>query len=393
MLKKSAVAKLCLDLKRNLALARRPLERLSVGITNDYKLWSSQDASYTLKYLEKYLDNNSRFWRQKRRPKGSILIILSYNEPFILSVIPVLNALVAGNEVTVRPSTRNLNFLEIIWGKDLVHDNQLPLTISHTTRDELTESVNQYRAVFFFGSDHVARTLAIACAQQQVEFYPEVESGDFSVVDYVKIDQTQARSLARQLLDDSFYHFGQSCQRLQGCYVREDSLSFLTRVLLDEFAALPTRQPYVQGFSTKQRTFLKKGSTDVSKLLSDSGGQIHQLQPAHLPAVIFSPRANSNLVQQPLFWPVFWVVPYSNEIELTRLIQHRPYSLGANIRSDRPPFVRRLIGGIRQTRITINRPHVQVEISEGWGGSYPTGTTGYQSWLETFTYPYTVLMG
>ena len=92
------------------------LKAQNVSITNDTTHSVDEDFNSVKNYLKTYI--TIQYETEDLailKPKGKICLLLSYNEPFIMNIIPVLNAVIAGNDVTVRPSSLASQFASDIW--------------------------------------------------------------------------------------------------------------------------------------------------------------------------------------------------------------------------------------------------------------------------------------
>ena len=89
--------------------------------------------------------------------------------------------------------------------------------------------------------------------------------------------------------------------------------------------------------------------------------------------------------------PVLWISVFESREELVQILNFRKFFLGLNIQSEDGDFSDYIINNTKFTRYTINTSHANIRPKEGWGGSWPSGFSGYKSWLEHFSDGYTVL--
>lgn len=343
----------------------------------------NKDVSFLKKYLRGYIKEHFEPFHPKQlKSKGKVLIMLSYNEPFIMSVVPILNALVAGNEVYVRPSTKNKKFIQAMWGTVLA-SKKYPLHIIEndiTSTYQLIESMN---GVYFFGSEANAKKVAIKCAESLIEFHPQIETADFAVVD--TLPMSLIKPIALKILDDSFSHRGQRCQRIQGVYIKSSLLKSFKHALI-----LASESSQYEDITTEFGTVEQRHALYTEIRKSQPKEQL-QLGKNKLPSIIFYPKPKSNFVNSAYFLPVFWVISYKTKAELLKLLQTRKYFLGINYWGHDDKFLKKLIAKTRHTRFTLNTNHANIRTVEGWGGASPSGYGGYQSWLEKFTNPYCII--
>lgn len=365
---------------------------LNKKITFDTDYWITRDHTFARNYIKSYLKYNSEFFFKPYKPKGEVLLILSYNEPFILSIIPVLNALIAGNSVFVKPSSRNINFFKKIWFESgLVNKFNLKLyCIEPANREELKEHIVGKQAVYFFGGYNVAQNIFKTCAKHFVEFFPEIETADCKIINFKEPKREDLHRQIITLFEESFSHAGQTCQRIQGVYINQEHYDFLKNILISEYNNYSVHKKFNQHITQEFLSNIK--SLDFLNL------DISQAQPEELisnsqqlPYLIFNPHFQSNLVKNAYFLPIMWVIPYTTITQLTEMLASRRFRLGLNIMSDSREFIEHLIRESNFSRYTVNRNHIDIDVQEGWGGMWPSGFSGYKNWLAHFSNPYTLI--
>lgn len=378
------------DLSKLIGERKAELFELNKKITLDTNYWISEDYETVKSYLKNYTKNHYPVELvNKIKPKGKILVILSYNEPFILSIIPVLNALVVGNEVILKPSQEAENFTKIIWQKSGLSEKYgLKLRIiSPKTHGEITDFIRGVRAVYFFGSYKVAQSLAKICGECYVEFYPEIETSD------VKIFNKNSSGIKNDVLltlRESFSHSGQSCQRIQGIFVHKHLYDNYIQILKQEFIKL-CHSKDLNKFIDDQYISARKNLLDLLRLDIEKSEPTEIIEIKDLPMLVIKPKMESEFTKNAYFLPVLWISPFSRGEELIKLLNSRRFFLGVNIQSDKDNFINQIINNTRFTRYTVNTSHTNIRPKEGWGGSWPSGFFGYRSWVEHFSDGYIII--
>lgn len=376
------------DLSKLISERKSELFELNKKITLDTNYWISEDYETTKSYLKNYTKNHYPVELvNKIKPKGKILVILSYNEPFILSIIPVLNALVVGNEVILKPSQEAENFTKIIWQKSGLSEKYgLKLRIiSPKAYEEIENFIRGVRAVYFFGSYKVAQSLAKICGECYVEFYPEIETSD------VKIFNKNSSDIKNDILltlRESFSHSGQSCQRIQGIFVHKHLYDNYVQILKQEFIKL-CHSKDLNKFIDDQYVSARKNLLDLLRLDIEKSEPAEIIEIKDLPMLVIKPKMESEFAKNAYFLPVLWISPFNRGEELIKLLNSRKFFLGVNIQSDKDNFINQIINNTRFTRYTVNTSHANIRPKEGWGGSWPSGFSGYKSWIEHFSDGYT----
>ena len=377
-------------LRRN----KQSLVHLNKQITNDTDFAIEYDYEYIIKYLELFNENLSKIKKKinkKLKPKGNILIILSYNEPFIMSIIPILNALLAGNIVTVKPSGKALLFFRNIWIASGIKDKlDLKLELFEKDHCEIENLIPSMDSVYFFGGYENAKKLASKCAESLVEFNPEIEAADCKVIYLKNPTNKEIYTDIEMTIHDSFLHTGQSCQRIQGLFINKQCYAKYKRLLqatINKLVKNKNIEKYIPE-DYKPNIFLlqnlKSQLGNVNKIIKSDTA-------SGFPYLIDNPPKNEAFIKSAQFLPTIWISPYETIDDLTISLNSRRYKLGVNIVSHNKTFVNKLIHSTHFSRFTVNSSHTFVRYNEGWGGISPTGYNGYKSWLEHFSYPYAVI--
>jgi aldehyde dehydrogenase (NAD+) len=372
------------------------LKNLNKQITGDTDFSIKYDYDYILKYLEFYSENCTKIRKKsanKLKPKGKILIILSYNEPFVMSIVPIINALIAGNDVIVKPSRKALNFFKSIWQNSGVKEKmKLKLTIFEDKKERLNALIPEMDAVYFFGSYKNATKLASKCAENLVEFYPEIEAADCKIVYVENPTEEEIANDIKRAIHDSFLHTGQSCQRIQGILVNDKYYEKYREVLKSKIVHLVKNrdiEKYIpRNFKPDKTLFdnLNKQLEGINK-----GKVLKFTTPSGFPYLIDSPPLNGDFIKSAQFLPTLWILGYRDIEVLINILNSRKYRLGINIICENESITEKIIESTKFSRYTVNSVHAFVRYDEGWGGIPPTGYNGYKSWIENFSYPYTII--
>ena len=153
------------------------------------------------------------------RPMGVVGLISPWNFPFILSLNPTVQALMAGNTVVLKPSEFT-PFTGLVIG-ELFRDAGLPegvlqvLTGDGSTGAALVEA--GCAKISFTGSVRTGRKVAEACGRQLVPCTLELGGKDPMVV----CDDANLERAARGAVYGAFMNSGQVCVSTERVYVTE----------------------------------------------------------------------------------------------------------------------------------------------------------------------------
>lgn len=385
------VRELCAALSRAVAINADKLHVACKKATNDCDDAYLHDYRTLLRNIETYMkviDENDLICR---KAKGRVLIILSYNEPLILSTDPVMLALITGNEVTVRPSSASAEVFTLIWSEAMSIVPWLKDRLTVIDSDKLTavSLIPAMQAVYFFGSQRVAEKIAAECARHLVEFWPETEGCDFAI--YTETAKIQPPKFASYVIDESFSHGGQVCQRIQGVFVHASKYSEVVKSIKKEHA---------NRLRSAQGEYQHRRPSDVQIAERSRYASLLKLEPTadyvhngidNMPSIITDISYQSDLCQKAFFIPTLWIIPYQSNDEIVNIMAQRPLQFGCNLWTKSDHLKRMITERTRYTRITLNTDHLRIREDEGWGGSQPTSYGGYIKWVNRFTNSFAVV--
>jgi len=361
-------------------------------ITKDTQFSIEYDFECIKKYLAGYVDSVRGIFEKKLKAKGSILIILSYNEPFILSIIPILNAVLAGNDVVVKPSGKCYEFFKKIWfDSGLIKELDLPIKILEKLNEsEVRTAISLSDCVYFFGSSKNAEKIYQVCSELFVEFIPEIETSDCKVFKFDNPSDEFIKQDCESTLIQSFSHAGQTCQRISGIFVQENNFISYCEKIKESFIKLKNKQGIDKLI---EPGFVVDGLYE-QKILEDiyAANPVEMVKDEdYLSKIVINPNVSSEFIKNGYFYPVLWIVPFKNFDSLCAILNDRKFYLGLNLCSDDQFFIDSLISETKFTRYTINVTHTDTELDEGWGGRWPSGSGGYKSWIEHFSFSFNII--
>jgi acyl-CoA reductase-like NAD-dependent aldehyde dehydrogenase len=321
-----------------------------------------------------------------RKPKGKILIMLSYNEPLVMCIDPIASALIAGNEVYVRPSSASSHVLHALWDAAFTTLPWLSdrLTIIDTDHHTTLDHIALVQAVYFFGSQRVAEKIGAECSKRLIEFWPETEGSDFAI--YSDSASLSIEEFTEYVYGEAFSHSGQMCQRLQGVFVHRSKYEPLKEALQSIISTAA-----LSDFNTPNAQQIKMRETYDQLVTSHFASSYLPGKQANMPSLITNIPPSSSVCQNAFFLPTLWLIPYDYDELLVNEIAMRPVQFGVNIWTAGRELVKAIAERTRLTRITVNTRHIDIRHDEGWGGSQPTSFGGSMRWSDKFSNKYNII--
>jgi len=271
------------------------------------------------------------------RPLGVVGVISPWNGPFILSVNPVLQALVAGNAVLLKPSEvtpRSGELVGTLFAEAGLPDGVLQVLLGDgETGAALVES--GVDKVSFTGSVATGRRVGEACARRLVPCTLELGGKDPMLV----CADADLERAAGGALAGAFFNAGQICFSTERVYVVDAVYDGFVQRVVERTKAL--RQGASGEFDVgpmiwpRQLEIVEAQVADAvakgAKVLS--GGRRNPALPGlyYEPTVLVDVTPEMAILREETFGPVLPIVRVRDEEEALRLANDSRYGLGATV--------------------------------------------------------------
>lgn len=157
----------------------------------------------------------NRWAMTKRYPIGLVGIIVPWNFPLALAAWKVFPALICGNEVLLKMSSRTPKTAEMFI--DLVHSVIPSGTLTQAPDGKLLVQGPNVKMVSFTGSTEVGREIAIECAKQLKKCSLELGGKNCAIV----LEDADIELAAKCVADGAFSFGGQRCASTSRVVVHE----------------------------------------------------------------------------------------------------------------------------------------------------------------------------
>ena len=328
-------------------------------------------------------------------PMGPVLIISPWNYPFLLSMHPVLCALVAGNSVILKPSsyTPLKGVYEDLIERSGFLKNALQVVYgSRITGNKLIEA--KPRKICFTGSVSAGKKVMAQAANHLIPVELELGGKDPMIVfDDVDIDRT-----VNGALWGGFVNAGQTCTSIERVFVQEGIYDRFVAVLKDKASRLRV--------SKSARTDADKGDIDVGIMTASFQVDTVEQQLAEarekgatialggtrdghmVPPTIVTDADNSMQVHvEETFGPVLSVAKFKTEDEAIRLANDSPYGLSASVWSADLARADRVARALDTGNVSINNAlATQGNGALPFGGVKDSGFGRYKGQLGLYSF-------
>lgn len=362
-------------LVKTLKANKNELLDLAMKATGTPRKYHEQDLAYSIRFINdliKILDSFINENIEKGiliKPKGRVFMVLSANEPMIMSFIPVLSALSVGNEILLKSASNNVEFnqklLEIYNSCGIER-----LALVDFPKEDLGKflDANKPNAAAWFGSTRVIKAVAPEFAKRMIEFLPECEGNEMV---YISNSYKDINKAARIILHSLIRHQGQCCNAIKGILIE----SSIKDKLITEVKAEALK--------------LKGGSINLSNIDFIAPSLVKGLDPFQeeeaLPEISeVSGDLGSYLNNNP-FTVKQWIYTVENLNEALDVVSKNPFGIGFTLFSDSNKEITEVINSVNTARINLNRDPLEVNYTEPWGGIGLSGFGGARPWLDKFS--------
>ncbi len=330
------------------------------------------------------------------KPLGVVGVISPWNGPFVLSIVPAIQALMAGNSVVVKPSSltpMSGNLVGELFREAGIPEGVVTIILgdSETGQALLESGVDK---ISFTGSVPVGREVAKACAGRLIPCTLELGGKDPMIVCAdANLDNAAGGAVAGR-----FSNNGQMCFGTERVYVVDAVADHFIGKVVERVTKL--RQA-VDGdfdvgalFSSNQMEILESHVADAvargARVLV--GGRRNP----HLPGLFFQPTVIVNVdhdmlvMREETFGPVLPIMRVRDEDEAIRMANDTVFGLGANVWTNSTQKGLEIAKRINSGSVSINDMTITFGVPEApFGGiknsgiGRVNGETGLKGYCNT----------
>lgn len=296
--------------------------------------------------------------RVQYRPRGVVLVIAPWNNPFQLSLVPAASALAAGNAVILKPSERTPQTGRMVG--DLcrragIENHALQVACGG---GDLAEALVEAGPdmIFFTGGTRNGRAVLRAAAGQLIPVTLELGGKDPMIV-FADANLTRA---ARAAAYGAFAHAGQHCVSIKRLYVHNEIYEQFLRQLTATIRDLPEddlRAPVVDESAGKQATEQVREAIEAGArlLLPDDPSRA-----ATRPTLLADASHAMRIMREETFAPVLAAQSFKSEQEALRLANDSSFGLNASLWSEDSALCERVVDRMETGNVFVNNVFTNV---------------------------------
>lgn len=271
-------------------------------------------------------------------PKGRVLVLPSWNAPYVIGLLPAMGAIAAGNTVIIKPSELAPHSSKLVATivREAFPDGEVSVVEggAETAQALLAQP---FHHIFYIGNNHVGRIVMKAAADHFASVTLEMGGKNPSIVDA----SADVEDAALKTSWGRLCNAGQACIAPDYVLVHESVMERYVAALTREIKAM--YDPQGAGFENNPeypRIINARHFERIKALIDDArakganlvcGGQTRAEDRFIAPTVITNVSDDMKLMQEEVFGPVLAVIPFRTREDVIRHIDARPKPLAAYI--------------------------------------------------------------
>ena len=320
-------------------------------------------------------------------PYGCVLVISPWNYPFMLSLVPIIDAITAGNSVLLKPSEISSNTSKVL--ADLIKssfDNGM-VEVVEGGKEECTYLLEQdFDYIFYTGSTRVGKIVMQKASENFTPVTLELGGKCPCIVD----ETANIKLSAKRIVFGKFLNSGQTCVAPDYVYcsnkVKDELIKELKNAIIKQYGNNPIDNEFYP------RLINEKQFTTMTKFINQNnliyGGKSDKNKLKIEPTLINSTFKDESM-QDEIFGPILPIVTFDSLDEAIKNINDYPKPLALYMFSDSKINQNKVIkfcdfggGCINDTIIHIASNNL------GFGGLKQSGMGAYHGKVgfNTFTH-------
>lgn len=271
-------------------------------------------------------------------PKGRVLVLPSWNAPYVIGFLPVFGALAGGNAIVLKPSELAPHSSALVARivKEAFPDGEVTVVEGGAEAAQALLA-SPFNHIFYIGNNTVGRYVMKAAADHFASVTLEMGGKNPSIV----TANADVEDAALKTSWGRMCNAGQACIAPDYVLVHESVAQRYTDALVKEIAAM--YNPRGEGFDKNPefpRIINARHFERIKALVEDArakgakilcGGEYKAEQRYIAPTVVTHVTDDMKLMQEEVFGPVIAVVPYKTPEEVVRRIAGRDKPLALYI--------------------------------------------------------------
>ncbi|MEN8229690.1 MAG: aldehyde dehydrogenase family protein [Bacteroidota bacterium] len=346
---------------------------------------------------KRHLTNLSNFPARSRSlpvPFGVTLIIGPWNYPYMLSLIPAISSLAAGNTVILKPSEITSNSSAAL--AEIINSN-FPRELFYVQEGGVEETTallkEKHDKIFFTGSTQVGRVVMKAAAEHLTPVTLELGGKNPVIV----MPDCNLKRTAQRLAWGKLHNNGNACVSPDHIYVHEDIKDELVNGIRKYFQKIvgsdPRTSPILPRMVNNAHFDRVMGLIDPAKVVA--GGSSDRSDLYIEPTLLDGVKPEDKIMQEEVFGPVLSILSYTDLDSVVQTLKSQAAPLALYIFTRNIRKAKRIMKEIPSGGGMINEVVMHfINMNAPFGGVGASGMGHYhgKSGFEAFSHHKSVMI-
>lgn len=325
----------------------------------------------------------------RREPRGSVLIISPWSFPFQMALLPLIDAMAAGNCIVLKPAELAPHVSRLLAEIcSEIYPMQYVQVIEGGAETGADLAAEAFDFIFFTGNNFAGREVMLSAAQKLTPLSLQLGGKNPCII----TASCNFDAAADQIIKGKMMNIGQNCQAPDYLLVQKQAkdsfLNILSLKLRQRFGVDPIQDPnYPPIVSDAHFRRLKNLLVDGRIVWGGrTNDQLLKIEPTILDHINWQ----DPIMRQEVFGPIFPVLVYDSLVTLVQQLNALPHPLTAYLfsyrKQDQSLVQKHLICGSCQINGT-RRAYAESNIPAGGVGASGFGSYHGKAGFELFSYP------
>ena len=290
-------------------------------------------------------------------PLGVVGVISPWNYPLTTPMTSVVQALLAGNNVILKPSEHtplSTLYIKELWDKHIGYQDAFNILLGGSEVGRSIVDSEHIDMICFTGSTRVGRMIAKSCAERLKPVILELGGKDPLIV----LKDADLKRAVESTLFGGFSNAGQTCISVEDVFVEQEVFkkyvdlisSRIEKMSSGDGSDMEIGSMIMEANCEKVRMHIKE-INDQNKIIKGKSLE-HKMYIA--PTLVINPPEDSSLINKETFGPVVCIRPFSSQKELLDMVHKTGYGLAGSIFGRNKKRIKQLLKELKIGNVSIN---------------------------------------
>ena len=290
-------------------------------------------------------------------PIGVVGIISPWNYPLTTPITSVVQALLAGNNIVLKPSEHtplSTLYIKELWDKHIGYKDAFNIVLGDSRVGKILVESNKIDMICFTGSTKVGKIIAKTCAETLKPVILELGGKDPLIV----LKDADLKRAVESSLFAGFSNAGQTCISVEDVFVEN--------VVFEKYVNIITKR--VESMSSGNDDAMEIGSMIMEPNCNKVREYIDEIDDKNIivagnsidhkmyiaPTLVINPPDDSKLINKETFGPVVCIRSFNTQDELLNMVHKTGYGLAGSIFGRNKKRIKALLKELKIGNVSIN---------------------------------------